>query len=382
MDDWNSDLSPEELLFRAAKCSEDHRIVDIRRQAEMPVPIPKDANLNLIRIEMLNLGAEYVWLDVLCLRQRGRSRKDLREEEWELDVPTIGHVYRVAKRVVYYFNGMGRPFGFCTGNLERQPCWLNGSWMLQGISTNRAIGGITDGTSSSSARPTDQEDYRAENKLGRLRRELECFDNLGSCHSNVFEALVQMQDLVSQIPVDRVAGLVFLLESNTILAYYETQSVEDDWTALVNTMYKVYRAQLLLAYPYPRGGAMKWRPTWKQVMTGKLPSIGRDSYICEDLRWDEKTGADTYHGYLIHSGLVRGLATEDPEGGLRGGELMSETGKERALRFKSSPHICTVREQRTRGKLEKVSVFEIPDEDESQRPNNMRIASRSQTTLI
>ncbi len=38
---------------------------------EWPVPIPKDASLDFIRIEMLNLGAEYTWLDVLCLRQVG-----------------------------------------------------------------------------------------------------------------------------------------------------------------------------------------------------------------------------------------------------------------------------------------------------------------------
>ncbi len=57
------------------------------------VPIPKDANLDLIRIEMLNLGAEYAWLDVLCLRQLGGRGEDLRKEEWKLDVPTIGHVY-------------------------------------------------------------------------------------------------------------------------------------------------------------------------------------------------------------------------------------------------------------------------------------------------
>ncbi|SJL14997.1 uncharacterized protein ARMOST_18477 [Armillaria ostoyae] len=61
---------------------------------EWPVPIPKDANLDLIRIEMLNLGAEYTWLDVLCLRQEGGPREDLRVEEWKLDVPTIGYVYR------------------------------------------------------------------------------------------------------------------------------------------------------------------------------------------------------------------------------------------------------------------------------------------------
>ncbi|KAK0441350.1 hypothetical protein EV421DRAFT_728153 [Armillaria borealis] len=57
---------------------------------EWPVPIPKDANLDLIRIELLNLGVEYTWLDVLCLRQKDGMREDLREEEWKLDVPTIG----------------------------------------------------------------------------------------------------------------------------------------------------------------------------------------------------------------------------------------------------------------------------------------------------
>ncbi len=61
---------------------------------EWPVPIPKDANLDLIRIEMLNIGAEYVWLDVLCLRQVGGTREDLRLEEWKVDVPTIGCVYQ------------------------------------------------------------------------------------------------------------------------------------------------------------------------------------------------------------------------------------------------------------------------------------------------
>ncbi|PBK64621.1 hypothetical protein ARMSODRAFT_847768, partial [Armillaria solidipes] len=39
-------------------------------ECEWPVPMPRDADLNLICIEMLNNGAEYVWLDVLCLRQK------------------------------------------------------------------------------------------------------------------------------------------------------------------------------------------------------------------------------------------------------------------------------------------------------------------------
>ncbi|SJL08036.1 uncharacterized protein ARMOST_11395 [Armillaria ostoyae] len=58
--------------------------------AKWPVAILKDANLDLICIEMLNIGTEYVWLDVLCLRQVDRQREDLRLEEWKVNVPTIG----------------------------------------------------------------------------------------------------------------------------------------------------------------------------------------------------------------------------------------------------------------------------------------------------
>ncbi|PBK92090.1 hypothetical protein ARMGADRAFT_177308 [Armillaria gallica] len=74
---------------------------------EWPVPIPKDTSLDLIRIEMLNMRVEYAWLDVLCLRQKGGRRDELREKEWKLDVPTIGAVYEV-NRVVVYLSGLGR----------------------------------------------------------------------------------------------------------------------------------------------------------------------------------------------------------------------------------------------------------------------------------
>ncbi len=76
---------------------------------EWPVPIPRNANLDLIRIEMLNLGAHYVWLDVLCLRQEGGLSEDLRVQEWKIDVPTIGSVYALGKPVVCYFCGLGLP---------------------------------------------------------------------------------------------------------------------------------------------------------------------------------------------------------------------------------------------------------------------------------
>ncbi|KAK0500889.1 hypothetical protein EDD18DRAFT_1435120 [Armillaria luteobubalina] len=81
-----------------------------------PVPIPRDADLNLIHIEMLNLGLEYAWLDVLCLRQEGGPREDLQTEEWKLDVPTIGAVYRYQNVTCLDATGGWEKEGDCQGH--------------------------------------------------------------------------------------------------------------------------------------------------------------------------------------------------------------------------------------------------------------------------
>ncbi len=111
---------------------------------EWPVPMPKDANLDLIRIELLNYGAKYAWLDVLCLRQEGGKNEDLRLEEWKLDVPTIGSVYEEAERVVCYFNGLGRPLDLTPGYFESDRCWFRRAWTLQEITENPIIAGETE----------------------------------------------------------------------------------------------------------------------------------------------------------------------------------------------------------------------------------------------
>ncbi len=108
---------------------------------EWPVPIPKDVDLNLIRIEMLNLGLQYAWLDVLCLRQVGGRREDLRMEEWKVDVPTIGAVYRW--EVVCYLSGLGRPLTLKEGDLDSDRSWFRRAWTLQEVGWNRVIAGDT-----------------------------------------------------------------------------------------------------------------------------------------------------------------------------------------------------------------------------------------------
>ncbi|PBK62160.1 hypothetical protein ARMSODRAFT_1061904 [Armillaria solidipes] len=112
---------------------------------EWPMPIPRDTSLDLIRIEMLNLGARYIWLDVVCLRQKGGLREDLRVKEWKLDVPTIGQVYSAryawAAHVVIYMSGLGLPFTLKEGDLDSDQCWFRRAWTVQEVGIERIIAG-------------------------------------------------------------------------------------------------------------------------------------------------------------------------------------------------------------------------------------------------
>ncbi|SJK98158.1 uncharacterized protein ARMOST_01419 [Armillaria ostoyae] len=282
---------------------------------EWPVPIPRDTDLDRIRIEMLNSGAEYVWLDVLCLRQKGGRREDLRVEEWKVDVPTIGAVYEMAEKVVCYVSGLGRPLSLKPGDLESDRCWFRRAWTLQEISRDPIIGGDT-----GNDRAMDEViQARFETDLASLR------EMRGQAHFNVFgrpSALSEMQKRVSTNPVDKVAGLGYLLNSNRIPAYYEAHSEEDAWTALVDVMHDESRAELFFRYPKPGNGNKCWRPSWRQVMTEVLPSYYQLVGFSEV--YPPSDGIDWYGGHCIESGYVRGLAEGPQEGKHRQGELLVE----------------------------------------------------------
>ncbi|KAK0457545.1 uncharacterized protein EV420DRAFT_1748683 [Desarmillaria tabescens] len=185
---------------------------------EWPVPIPIDADLDLIRIEMLNLGAEYVWLDVLCLRQEGGWNEELREEEWKVDIPTIGWVYRRVR--------------FTQGDRN----WFKRAWTLQEINNCPIIGGESgnDGTMEGTMRK-------------RLHEQLESL-----YHGDpVFGTLSQMQNRVSTNPLDKVAGLAYLFNSLFIPIYDASQSEEDAWDALVNVLPGYTQSVFFFYFPSP-----------------------------------------------------------------------------------------------------------------------------------
>ncbi|KAK0224584.1 hypothetical protein EDD85DRAFT_940921 [Armillaria nabsnona] len=281
---------------------------------EWPVPIPKDVDLNLIRIEMLNLGLECVWLDVLCLRQVGGPREDLRAEEWKLDVPTIGIVYEWAN-VVCYLSGLGRPLTLKEGELESDRSWFRRAWTLQEVGLSRVVAGDTpDGP------------LHTECKDGKYETELltKFHKQLQSTHQmsyRVRDLLVEMRKRVSTNPVDKIAGLAFVMDSRRIPAYYESQSLEQAWTALVNTMTMGCRGPLFFLCAEPGNAGKKWRPSWDQVMAKPLPPFF--GYIL-DVHWDEGEDEDWCNGKGIE-GLVLGLAVVK-EGDRRGVLIAKDRG--------------------------------------------------------
>ncbi|KAK0466652.1 hypothetical protein IW261DRAFT_1346478 [Armillaria novae-zelandiae] len=363
---------------------------------EWPVPIPKDSSLDLIRMEMLNLGAEYAWVDVLCLRQEHGVRDAKRAHEWQLDVPTIGYVYQWADQVVCYFSGLGRPLDFKPGDFENDRCWFRRAWTLQEISKDPIVGGRIEG----SAFMQDDLQTRFHNELASLHKM--------RVDDYVFDFLLQMQNRVSTNPMDRVAGLVYLFYPKFIPIYNAVQSEEDAWTVLVNVMRVRSRAHLLFNYPEPGNGRKCWRPSWKQAMTSRPPSRIQIEWVGEVSRLDTTDG-DLYIGPCVHSGHVRGFADEYNKGKFRQGELIIEDNTGTLHSFKIvkdhaysipegwytlissggcrhlSLNVCmkywVAGRLRQDGLFEKVSVFSMVDAEERERLQGLGVAKHKISRL-
>ncbi|SJL05358.1 uncharacterized protein ARMOST_08725 [Armillaria ostoyae] len=365
---------------------------------EWPVPIPKGANLDLIRIEMLNLGVEYTWLDVLCLRQRGGPREDLRVEEWKLDVPTIGAIYYYTD-VVWYLSGLGLPLSLKKGDLESDQYWFRRAWTVQEVGQERIIAGNTpDGPMH--AEPIDEVGNYEDEILTKFHQQLTSVHTA----SGLYGSLSAMQDRISTYPVDKVAGLAYSLGTHSIPAYYESQSLEEAWTALINEMNKFNRAGLFFTYPGSGTGCKKWRPSWEQVMTKSLPKESNPpaAYV-------ERDDDDWCEGLHIERGFVRGLAVGGVEGIDRCGELVVEDADglghsfnivashqypipedtytllgSNPFRWKDEiypPQYWVVGRRLPSKMFEKVSVFTMTDIDEIKRLKELGLSAMSRSAL-
>ncbi|KAK0437292.1 uncharacterized protein EV420DRAFT_200794 [Desarmillaria tabescens] len=375
---------------------------------EWPVPIPKDTNLNFIRIELLNLGAEYVWLDTLCLRQKGGKREDLRKEEWISDGSTIGNVFRWSEVVVHYLNGLGKVSD--RTSLKRRHLdicdrsWFHCAWTLPEVNNHDVVAGYV---------PTDTEQTeQLEVELTNSQKPLAGYMNDGLQDAeqteeesrvrgvNLFAMLASMQNRVSINPVDKIAGLIYPLRSHTIPTYYESESLEEAWTTLVNTIHAMHRGQLL-AYPEPGDAGTKWRPSWDQVMAKPLPV---DRFHPLSVYQDEEMDEDFCDEFCIEKVYVRGLAMVE---GFRHGELIAKdtagieyvfNGITASHRYPipedtytllipshhtiQSPLYCVAGKRLPGKRFVKVSVFEMPDSEEVKRLEELGIAVKDRHILV
>ncbi|GJE86545.1 hypothetical protein PsYK624_026250 [Phanerochaete sordida] len=217
-----------------------------------PVPIPKTTTLDHIRIELLNMGAEYVWLDVLCLRQRGNEKEEaVRQAEWRLDVPTIGYTYsRPTTPCVTYFNGLGLPLDTSAATLESHRQWFNRVWTLQESTLGWLPGGLVGGP---------LEEGRAF--FDRLEDIVRAVNGFGSDLS-LAQAL---RARACTTELDRISGLAYIFRCRTLPIYDESVTQEDAWTLLLKHMDPHRRTEISLHYSPERPFGI-WT-SWETFLT-------------------------------------------------------------------------------------------------------------------
>ena len=253
---WTNDMSPVWTTIN---------------QHQWPVPLPKSISLDYLRSELLTLGAEYVWLDVVCLRQRGGvdSLEQLRQQEWKLDVPAIGNIYRAAKKIVRYFNGLG--IRFSNDGWDDPRHWLQRAWTLQEIAAENTTinGGI----------PRDRSDERQVflNSQGTVSGNTIKFrsvlrpvirlsaqvDSEEGCE--IYELAREMAKRHATQPLDKLSGLFYLLRTTKLPCYDEQKDSEVIWRQCFHLLPLERKAEILSEFPY-RGSDEQWFPTWSQVL--------------------------------------------------------------------------------------------------------------------
>ena len=281
---WTSDMSPTLTPIN---------------QYQWPIPLPKNTTLDDLRSELLTLGVEYIWLDVVCLRQNseGNLLGRLQRMEWRLDVPTIGNIYRTATKIVRYFNGLGVPFSKEGWDDPRH--WLQRAWTLQEIAQEKTTinGGIPRGKRRDQGRapvpvpfpvPAQQEqDEQAQheheqgpllNSRGRvygktiklrdaIRPVIQLAAQVDSPHGcEVYELAQEMSKRHASHPVDKISGLFYLLRATKLPCYYDAHMTgEEFWRRCFHLLPVERKVEILFSFPY-RGGDNQWFPTWEQML--------------------------------------------------------------------------------------------------------------------
>ncbi|GJE89416.1 hypothetical protein PsYK624_055170 [Phanerochaete sordida] len=212
---------------------------------QWPVPIPRATTLEHVRIELLNIGAEYVWIDVLCLRQEGRDEDEVvRIEEWKVDVPTIGYVYRghpQDRPCATYFNGLGLPLDMAPDALESETHWLNRVWTLQETLPSNIPCGLT-----GLLPPVDTGITALFSQHAALLRQIPERRHVRGDSGGMLVQELQRRSCSNEL--DRITGLAYIIGCETLPVYRADADVEGAWQQLLKHAPGWWRLGVLCVY--------------------------------------------------------------------------------------------------------------------------------------
>lgn len=223
---------------------------------EWPVPIPRATTLDHVRVELLNFGFEYAWLDVLCLRQQGSPEdENRRKEEWKIDVPTLGCVYAEYRPCVTYFNGLGLAFDPSPARLSSDRHWLNRVWTLQEGTDQWLHGGAT-GSSSADAKA-----FFVSHALPQLRHRL-------PKRSTLWAEAMRLRHSTKEL--DKVHGLAYIFECSTMPVYDEDVAPDAAWDILLQHIPDPVRRDLAARHVQHCPDETTLLPSWAQFLRWTL----------------------------------------------------------------------------------------------------------------
>ncbi|KZT20452.1 hypothetical protein NEOLEDRAFT_1045192, partial [Neolentinus lepideus HHB14362 ss-1] len=247
--------------------SEGSGIVTDVNGREWLVPLPTGVTLEAVRNELLNLGAEYAWLDVVCLRQHSDSHasESIRVNEWKVDIPTIGTIYENAARVIRYYNGLGVPFE-CRG-WSGPRHWLRRVWTIQEIKDNSIPAGLPEGLEAGDLmKQKSLEDGRTlEDHLQPIMK-LEKYLKYPEVDMlAVLKVATELKGRFATNPIDKIAAFGALVTKSRIPLYKGDMDLEDAWDLLVQHMPGEILEGFLWQICVPGKGRYRWIPSWAQL---------------------------------------------------------------------------------------------------------------------
>lgn len=269
--DWGGEEYPPENLWAVSHSwvalSDRQSVLTTINGKAWRVSIPRGTTLDDIRNELLLLGAEYVFLDVLCLRQRDEllpEFESIRKKEWRLDIPTIGYIFQYSQRpVIIYFNGLGRPFRDGPVDPNDHLHWFNRVWTLQETPIHAIFGGLKVNLGQINiSDPRTIRPFQISHEFFQLLKSIKPTNNTYSLNTT----LRTLATRAYSNPVDQVACLAYLLSCTTLPIYDADIDVEVAWSLLVECLPDRTRTTLLFSDFGPKRPSGSWRPTWKQAL--------------------------------------------------------------------------------------------------------------------